>query len=248
MRQLVLPVGVVAMLGAILGPTLGGCKVAAGETVPTSDQAPLVIELFTSQGCSSCPPAEALLGTLAAAGQVDGRPIVALSFHVDYWNDLGWADPFSLPAWTERQRQYARALGEDRVYTPELVVGGGAGVVGSQRGRVARAIAAAPRQRPITASARWSARTVTVEAAAPEGADVWVAIWQDAPRTEVTRGENSGERLRGDRVVRKLEHVAVSGHTGSVTVALPANWTAAGAVAFAQRPDHRIIGAKVLAR
>lgn len=214
----------------------------------TSDEAPLVIELFTSQGCSSCPPADALLGKLAAAGHSDGRPIVALSFHVDYWNDLGWADPFSTQAWTQRQQQYSLALGEDRVYTPELVVGGGAGMVGSQAATVARAIAAAPKQQAITATAVWTANSVTVEATAPAGADVWVAVWQDAAKTHVTGGENSGASMLGDRVVRTLERVATNGHTGKLVVALPATWNAGGAVAFAQRPDKKIIGARVLAR
>src|SRR6185312_8180355 len=161
------------------------------------------------------------LGKLAKAGHSEGRPIVALSFHVDYWNDLGWADPFSTAAWTARQQQYARSLGEDRVYTPELVVAGGAGMVGSQASAVARAIAAAPKQQAIAATAMWSADAVTVDATAPDGADVWVAVWEDAPQTHVTRGENSGAALLGDRVVRKLEHVAAAGHTGKVAIALP---------------------------
>ncbi|MEO8551941.1 MAG: DUF1223 domain-containing protein [Kofleriaceae bacterium] len=224
-----------------------GCATASGETV-TRDDAPIVIELFTSQGCSSCPPAEALLGKLAAAGQAEGRPIVALSYHVDYWNDLGWADPFALAAWTDRQRMYAHALGEDRVYTPELVVGGAAGMVGSQTNLVTRAIKAAARPQAITASATWAATSVTVSATAPEGADVWVAIWEDAPRTAVTRGENSGEHLLGDRVVRKLERIATAGHTGKLAISLPATWKAAGAVAFAQRGDARIIGTRLLPR
>jgi hypothetical protein len=225
-----------------------GCAAASGETMRTTDEAPLVIELFTSQGCSSCPPADALLGKLAAAGQSDGRPIVALSFHVDYWNDLGWADPFSTQAWTQRQQQYSRALGGDRVYTPELVIGGGVGVVGSQTSSVTRAIAAAPKQQAITATAAWAADSITVEATAPDGADVWVAVWQDAAQTKVTSGENAGTSMLGDRVVRKLERVATSGRTGKLTVALPPTWKAGGAVAFAQRPDQKIVGARVLAR
>ena len=227
---------------------LAGCATAAGDTVKASDEAPVVIELFTSQGCSSCPPADALLGKLAKAGHSEGRPIVALSFHVDYWNDLGWADPFSLPAWTARQQQYAHSLGEDRVYTPELVVAGGAGMVGSQASAVAHAIAAAPKQQAIAATATWSADAVTVEATAPDGAEVWVAVWEDAPRTNVTRGENSGSALLGDRVVRKLERVAAAGHTGKVALALPREWKAGGAVAFAQGPDRRIVGARILPR
>lgn len=227
---------------------LAGCATAAGETVKPSDEAPVVIELFTSQGCSSCPPADALLGKLAKAGHSEGRPIVALAFHVDYWNDLGWADPFSSPAWTARQQQYARSLGGDRVYTPELVVSGGAGMVGSQAAAVAQAIAAAPKQQAIAASATWTAETMTVEATAPDGAEVWVAVWEDAPKTHVTRGENSGSALLGDRVVRKLERVAAAGHTGKVAIVLPHEWKAGGAVAFAQRPDRRIVGARVLPR
>lgn len=228
--------------------TLLGCATASGETVKPGDEAPVVLELFTSQGCSSCPPADALLGKLARAGHSDGRPIVALAFHVDYWNDLGWTDPFSTPAWTARQQQYARALGGDRVYTPELVVSGGAGMVGSDAGAVARAIKLAPRQQAIAATASWTADQLTVEATAPEGAEVWVAIWEDAPRTNVTRGENEGTAMLGDRVVRKLERVAAAGHTGKVAIALPHEWRATGAVAFAQRPDRRIIGSRILPR
>ncbi|MFT3697538.1 MAG: DUF1223 domain-containing protein [Kofleriaceae bacterium] len=224
--------------------SLPGCGVASGETTTVPhDQAPVVIELFTSQGCSSCPPADALLGRLAADGQSDGRPIVALSFHVDYWNDLGWADPFSTPQWTLRQQQYARAL-NDRTYTPELVVAGQAGMVGSQGDRVAKAIKAAPAQVAITAKGTWSNDRLTVEAPPVAGADVWVAVWEDAGKTKVTRGENSGESLLGDRVVRVLEKVPASG-----TVSIPLPKHASGAVAFAQKPDTRaIIGARVLAR
>src|SRR5262249_31890086 len=83
---------------------------AAGTT-----EGPLVLELFTSQGCSSCPPADRLLSKLSSAGALGDRAVAPLSFHVDYWNDGGWADPYSLPAWTERQRQYARALADNRV-------------------------------------------------------------------------------------------------------------------------------------
>src|SRR6185436_12890178 len=116
-----------------------------GDPAPAGGEGPVVIELFTSQGCSSCPPADRLLSKLAQAGDLGGKKVAPLSFHVDYWNDLGWNDPYSLPAWTERQRQYASALGDDRVYTPELVVGGGAGMVGSNLVAITSAIAKAPR-------------------------------------------------------------------------------------------------------
>lgn len=224
---------------------MSGCGVAAGETTgAVHDEAPVLVELFTSQGCSSCPPAEALLGKLAAAGHSDGRPVIALAFHVDYWNDLGWADPFSAPQWTQRQQQYARALGDDRVYTPELVVAGQAGMVGSQAGRISQAIKTAPVQKAIAATGTWSADRLVVEAPPVPGAEIWVAVWEDAAKTKVTRGENSGESLLGDRVVRVLQKVPA---TGSVAIQLPAH--ASGAVAFAQRPDSRaIIGSRLLAR
>ncbi len=224
---------------------LAGCATAAGETRP--DDVPVVIELFTSQGCSSCPPAEELLGKLAHAGKLGNRTIAPLAFHVDYWDDLGWPDPFALPAWTERQRSYARALGDERVYTPELVVAGATGMVGSQWARVEASILAAPKQQPIAARATWGTGKLTVEATAPADADVLVAVWEDATPTKVARGENAGETLAGERVVRRLERVAEAGKTGSHTIALGA-WKPGGAVAFAQRKDSRIIGAKLLPR
>ena len=226
---------------------LFGCASAAGEP-RVADEGPVVIELFTSQGCSSCPPADALLNKLARGGELGGRRLAPLAFHVDYWNDLGWPDPYSQPGWTVRQQAYAHALGDERVYTPELVVAGGAGMVGSQSGNVARAIAAAPKQRAIAATATWEDARVTIAATAPADADVWVAIWQDGTRTAVPRGENSGETLVGDRVVRKLEKVATAGRAGTITIALDGKWHAGGAVAFAQRTDRAIVGAAVLRR
>jgi hypothetical protein len=224
---------------------LAACGSASGET--RTDDVPVVIELFTSQGCSSCPPAEQLLGKLARAGKLGDRTIAPLAFHVDYWDDLGWKDPFALPAWTQRQQNYARALGDDRIYTPELVVAGGAGMVGSQATRVSSAILAAPKQQPVAAKATWEASRVTVTATAPADADVLVAVWENAPATKVARGENTGETLSGERVVRRLERVAEAGKTGTLTIAL-GPWNAGGAVAFAQRKDLRITGATLLPR
>ncbi len=171
---------------ALLGLALLGCATTASSE-PRKDEAPLVIELFTSQGCSSCPPADALVNPIARAGELNGRAVVPLTFHVDYWDDLGWPDPYASAAWTERQREYAEQLG-DRVYTPELVVGGTQALVGSSTMKVTRAIALAPRQQKLAATATWSAKELRVEATAPAGADVFVAIWQDGTRTRVPRG------------------------------------------------------------
>jgi hypothetical protein len=211
-----------------------------------ADEGPIVIELFTSQGCSSCPSADAYVGKLAHAGSLGGRPLAPLTFHVDYWNELGWADPFSSPEWTARQQAYARALGDSSVYTPELVVAGGAGMVGSQVSKVERAVAAAPKQLLVAASATWEPNKVTITATAPDGADAWVAIYQQPTTTKVTRGENSGETLASERVVRELRRIAPAGKTATVAIALDGSWKPGGAVVLAQRGDRHIIGARLL--
>jgi hypothetical protein len=241
-------------LGLCLG--LAACARADGDPKPSAAErsretaaadGPLVIELFTSQGCSSCPPADALLARLARAGSLGDRALAPLSFHVDYWNDLGWTDPYSSPAWTERQRQYARVL-DDRVYTPELVVGGAAGMVGSNLAAVTDAIQRAARPALLGATARWTADAVTVTTAAPGDAEVWVAIWQEGTSTHVARGENAGETLVSERVVRHLQRAAAAGQNASVSIRLDPVWHAGGAVAFAQRADHRIVASALLRR
>ena len=231
-------------------PAPGAAASATAAPAPTPSrgpEGPLVLELFTSQGCSSCPPADRYLSTLAREGQVAGRAVAPLSFHVDYWNDLGWADPYSQPAWTDRQRQYARALG-DRVYTPELVVGGTAGMVGSHVQKVAAAIAAAPRPALLAATATWDKAQLEVTTTAPADADVLVAVWEEARTIAVTRGENAGEKLTNYRVVRRLERVAAAGQPGTRRVALDPTWKDTGAVVFAQRADKRIVASALLPR
>jgi hypothetical protein len=214
----------------------------------STTEGPLVVELFTSQGCSSCPPAESLLAKLATSGSLGDRMLAPLSFHVDYWNDLGWADPFSTPAWTERQHQYARALGDRSVYTPEIVVGGAAGMVGSHSGEVAQAIQRAAHPALLPANATWAKDNVTITATAPTDAEVWVAVWEDAANVKVLRGENSGETMNGSRAVRRLERVAAAGQKGSISVKLDPAWRTTGAVAFAQRADRHIVASALLLR
>jgi hypothetical protein len=218
---------------------------------PVTGTGPIVLELFTSQGCSSCPPADALLARLARTGSLGDRPLAPLSFHVDYWNDLGWTDPYSSPAWTERQRQYARVIREDRVFTPELVVGGATGMVGSNLAAVTDAIERAERPAMLAATARWTADALTVTTAAPGDAEVWVAIWQDGTSTQVLRGENAGETLGSERVVRHLERASAGQKASpniSVVIKLDPAWHASGAVAFAQRSDRRIVASALLRR
>lgn len=213
----------------------------------TTAAGPIVLELFTSQGCSSCPPADDLLSEVGAAGQVADRPVVPLAFHVDYWDDLGWADPFASPRWSARQHGYARTLREARVYTPQLVVGGAAHLVGSDQRRLLAAVRAAAAPEPLRASARWTTEAVQIQvelSGSPTG-ELWAALWQDRLTTDVPRGENRGQRLRGDHVVRQL--VAV--REGTARIALEPGWRAGGplgVVVFAQHGQGAITASAAL--
>lgn len=167
---------------------------AAGE------RSPVVVELFTSQGCSSCPPADAYLGELAK------RPdIIALSLHVDYWDYIGWKDPFAQRGFTERQRAYSRALTQRYVYTPQMVVDGHSQGVGSDRGAIERLIREAAKTREAVARPRLRqvGDEIRIEGGGPVSAVVWMAVYDAAQRTPVARGENAGRQLANHHVVRE---------------------------------------------
>jgi hypothetical protein len=134
------------------------------------------------------------------------------------------------------------------VYTPELVVGGAKGMVGSNALAISTAIADASQPSLLPTKSVWSASHLEVTVTAPAGADVWVAIWEDGTKTQVTRGENAGETLVHDRVVRHLERVAIAGKNGTSTIKLDPSWRAIGAVAFAQRTDRTIVSSAFLRR
>jgi len=187
-----------------------------------------IVELFTSQGCSSCPPADAVLAKLAQRDDV-----VALAFHVDYWNYLGWADPFSSADWTDRQQTYAAVL-DHRVYTPQLVVDGRVGMVGSNRLAVDAALAAAPRPAQLAATARWQRNHVELTVTAPANASVWLAFYDRSITTDVMRGENAGATLGTTNPVRQLRRVAQPGQTITTAIPIPDSCQACNAVAFSQ--------------
>jgi len=171
---------------------------------------PVVIELFTSQGCSSCPPADQLLTQLGAA---DAGRVVPLSFHVDYWNHVGWTDPFSSHSWTERQVDYMRAFHLEAPYTPQAVVDGASQVVGSDASALRAAIAAAQSRPAAGISLRLEpdASKVAVDADVdlPESLrgrrwELRVAVFETGLVTPVGKGENGGKTLHNDYVVRTL--------------------------------------------
>lgn len=189
---------------------------------------PVVVELFTSQGCSSCPPADAYLGELAKRDDV-----VALAFHVDYWDYIGWKDPFGDPLYTARQRAYALRLKQRTIYTPQMVIDGVTHEVGSRRGQVEAAIrarlamAAAERVTiPIEFGRRSDgALTAQVRPAATAGpADLMLAAIDAEHVTEVRRGENSGRVLADYNVVRSINRIGRwTGDNLAVTVG-PDSW------------------------
>ena len=197
---------------------------------------PVVLELFTSQGCSSCPPADMLLTRLAA--QPD---IVALSWHVDYWNRLGWRDRFSRPDWTERQHRYAARLG-DEVYTPALVVNGTRMVVGSNSAAVNAAITSAGAL-PVAVSVRRDNGNIAVQAAAlPAGATAMLVTYDPVQKTPIGSGENTGRTLTETHIVR----AAVAVRLGSGAVTLGPVAADQGAVLLVQSPELAILGAAQL--
>ena len=170
-----------------------------------TDAPPVVVELFTSQGCSSCPPADAYLGELAQRSDV-----LALAFHVDYWNYIGWTDPFASKFATQRQHAYAGHLNMRYVYTPQMVVNGTTEGVGSERTTVARLIKAAedermPHQRVTLARNGDGTLAVHVDAGtAAEPATLWLVGFDGEHSTRVLRGENEGQTLKDYQVVRSL--------------------------------------------
>ncbi len=203
---------------------------------------PVVVELFTSEGCSSCPPADAFLTDLAR-----GRPdVLPLAFHVTYWDGLGWKDPFSLKAATDRQARYGARFG-DGSYTPEMVVDGASGLVGSERGTVTAAIARAERGRSAgaTVSVARDGRGVQIQVGqGAGGGEVLLVGFDREHRTAVGRGENGGRTLTESNIVRSIRPVGHwSGAPLSVVEETPAGQDVAVLV---EAPDGSIVGASRL--
>jgi hypothetical protein len=217
--------------GAVLAGIVAGRARAASS--------PVVVELFTSQGCSSCPPADAYLAELARE-----PGILALAYHVDYWDDLGWRDPFSSQAATARQRDYARLMALSSVYTPQMVINGRFETVGSERDHVAAAIAKAAATASAAAIALTAAEdtlTATIAAGLGEGR-VWGVLYDLRRETEVHRGENAGRRLVNVNIVRSIDSLSIwSGAALTIPHALPQPGT--GVAVFVQSRDGAILGA-----
>ena len=204
-----------APLAAILfvAAPLAAGLVAGDESRAASAEQPCVIELFTSQGCSSCPPADAFLGRLTK------QPgIIALSFSIDYWDYLGWRDTLARPAHSERQRGYARARGDGRVYTPQMVIDGLSHANGADEQSVLAAVAGARKRLvnvKVPVTARKEGDTLVVQIGdAPDQSDrrsatVWLAIAKEIEKVAIARGENRGREVAYHHPVRELTPIGM---------------------------------------
>jgi hypothetical protein len=220
-----------------------GLIVGLSPVATMAAERPVVVELFTSQGCSACPPANAYLNELSR----DRRDVLALAFHVTYWDRLGWKDPFSLPAATQRQDQYGHRFG-DGSYTPEMVVDGAAGMVGSDRGDVGSAIENAKRNSRTAAAVgvTKNGEQVSIEVGSGSGdAKVLLIGFDHEHTTPIGRGENSGRTLTEANVVRSIRPVGQwSGTSLRIGEPFPEGQDVAVVL---EAPDGQIIGASRLA-
>ena len=186
------------------GLAIAGILVAGGAA---AGEPKAVLELFTSQGCSSCPPADKLLGEYAARDDV-----LVLSFNVDYWDYLGWKDTLASPDNTERQRAYASARGDRQVYTPQVVVNGSEHVVGSNRADIEAAMARGPGL-PVKIGLAEKEDAITVSLAKNDGvahnATLWLVFYKDKVTVPIERGENTGKTITYANVVKKLRPIAM---------------------------------------
>ncbi|HKT48812.1 MAG TPA: DUF1223 domain-containing protein [Candidatus Angelobacter sp.] len=229
--------------------------VAAGPVAtPSAAKNSVVVELFTSEGCSSCPPADELLGQLRQERNSNGAEVIPLGFHVDYWDSPGWHDRFDSSAFSRRQEDYVRKLHLEGPYTPQMVVNGNSEFVGSLAGRAHQAIAEAEAQAPdatVTISSESNANLL-LQVSSSQSADVMLAITEDNLTTRVGGGENGGRTLHHMAVVRELRRVGEV-HEGkfssTVQLALLKDWKPQDlrAVVFVQDPDNgKILGASSL--
>jgi hypothetical protein len=202
-----------------------------------------VVELFTSQGCSACPPADALLAELS-----ERQDVIALAFHVDYWNYLGWADPFATAANTRRQREYAATFEARAVYTPQLVINGAEAVVGSRRAEALEAVALAlsspmPLDVSIAADADGLVATVVAEPGFAEPARILFVAYEPPTRVAITRGENAGHSFVFHNAVRTVMPLGTM-TGGARSWRTPGVEGAGGVAILAQATDGgRILGA-----
>jgi hypothetical protein len=248
MRRSLIVFPATALFAAVVCAIAFGSEHGRDQPMPRT---PVLVELFTSEGCSSCPPADRVLARLLEEQPVPGVEVIALGFHVDYWDRLGWRDSFSSSQYSDRQRAYARELGVSSIYTPQAVVDGTRDFIGSDWNAARRLLmdARSAIKTPVQVTAQPDAADnrrvmLRIEISRPEGStaegDVLLAVVEDGLTTDVRRGENANRRLTHAAVVRSLENVgtfsARAGFSATRTVSLDPSWnrTALKVVAFVQ--------------
>jgi hypothetical protein len=190
--------------------------IASPAQAPQAARTPVLVELFTSEGCSSCPPADALLAKLDKDQPIQGAEIIILGEHVDYWDQQGWHDRFSSHQYTERQNDYGERLHVENVYTPQMIVDGTEQFLGNDAAHAQKSIQQAAQKsklslslsKPVVDGRKVSASiSLTASPASQPRADLYAALVDPIDVTDVRKGENSGRRLQHAGVVRSLQRV-----------------------------------------
>jgi hypothetical protein len=244
--MLKLPIAVLSILFFGLVSCSQKADAGADPVAPAPPQPGFaVVELFTSQGCSSCPPADKLLSQIVTGARAHGQAVFPLAFHVDYWNHLGWADPFSSASFSARQQSYASALNLQQIYTPQMIVNGSTEFVGSDSNKADQAIQ----------TALGSASTLTLKlqsdltsgtlhihydlTGTPPHSTLNLAVVERGLVTNVKAGENAGETLTHDNVVRVFQSASLTDATGTAKLTIPegVNLKNASLIGFIQEKD-----------
>ena len=230
------PVAVALLLGTPLLQSVPAPGSAGADMAATAAHPAVLVELFTSEGCSSCPAADALLRQVEGTNTAGGRLIVPISEHVTYWNQLGWSDPYSSETYTARQNAYRERFHLDSVYTPQMVIDGSEQIAGSDKGALARAFEKASRNPRISlriVSTSVDGNTLTINFSAqgiPSGhhIDIMAVLADNVDRSSVLRGENSGRTLAHAAVARSMLRVATlrGDAEKAVQVPLPGDFAA----------------------
>lgn len=252
-----------ALLGSVA--SLNSTRSVPAQSAAQADRSPVIIELFTSEGCSTCPPADALLSKLEVHQPIAGAEIIGLEEHVDYWNHDGWIDPYSSGEWTLRQQEYVSRLKSNSPYTPQMIVDGQTEFTGNNARKAQEAIQQAAKQEKtsvsIAAGALAKNNVLACEvqvaniprAGEQDKVDVWLAVTEAGLTTgAVTAGENKGHTWEHASIVRSLQKIGSISSSSSLPflakpqIKLRSNWKRENLrlVAFVQeRKSWRIIGA-----
>ena len=219
---------------------------------PVDNQSFILLELFTSQGCSSCPSADKLVEKTLIDAQKTGKKVFALSYHVDYWDRLGWKDPFSQAQFTQRQYDYAKWMNSANVYTPQIVVNGQDEFVGSDSKKMAQTLnKLSDSDSKINLkfeNIEWKTEVVNLDinlSELPKNSQLNVALVNKNTETSIPRGENEGRKLTGVNVVRVLQKVLSTSLKNEVNLLIPKNLEKANTqiIAFLQdKNTHQITG------